>query len=274
LSSWVQAGTDRGAGAVQVWEVKTRQELLTLPCREGLDLGALGLAFSPDGRWLAWTEDYGVVLRNALTGAPVRTFAWRPDQWILNSLAFSPDGRYMAGGRVDGTVDVWEVSAAADVSLLALVLTSPPTANLLVGAWALASQRSYRSFVAHRSLASSVTFNADSTLLATAGSDGPVKLWDTRTWVVKRTLAGHPGGAYCVAFSRKGKQLVVTGGSDAAVRVWDVKEDKEPLVLHGHTDAVYGVALSGDGRVASAGTDRTVKIWKLNPRREHWEAHP
>jgi WD40 repeat protein len=156
------------------------------------------------------------------------------------------------------------VSAAADVSLLALVLTPPPTANLLVGAWALASQLPHRSFVAHKSLASSVAFDADSTLLATTGGDGSVKLWDTRTWGVRRTLAGHPGGAYCVAFSRKGKQLVVTGGTDAAVRVWDVKEDKEPLVLHGHTDLVYSVAISGDGRVASAGADRTVKIWKVD----------
>ena len=40
----------------------------------------------------------------------------------------------------------------------------------------------------------------------------------------------------------------------------------EPLLtLRGHTNAVYSVAFSGDGRIASGGMDRTVRIWRLDP---------
>jgi WD40 repeat protein len=143
-----------------------------------------------------------------------------------------------------------------------LLLKPPLTANLLVGAWAITNRPPRRWFTAHSGCAFALAFNADSTRLATAGDDGLVKLWDTRTWQLAHTFPRQSGGVHPLAFNRDGRHLA-TGGSDGAVRVWDVKDGKQLLVLYGHTDSVYSVAFSGDGRLASAGRDQTVRIWDL-----------
>jgi WD40 repeat protein len=60
-------------------------------------------------------------------------------------------------------------------------------------------------------------------MLATAGHDGVVRLWDLSTGAELRRV-GEPGDRLTgVAFSPDGRMLAATG-TDADIRLWDVAE--------------------------------------------------
>jgi WD40 repeat protein len=250
---------------VKLWAVPSGKELWTHECRADCK-PSLGLAFSPDGRWLAWPEegldDYSLVVSEAATGRPVQTFLG-PAFWLSTTVAFHPNGRLLVTGHVDGNVSVFELTSGPDVAALCLALAGPNPGSALLPAWRLTTP--VHGFQAHTGRLGQAVFSPDGKwLVTTGGADGLLKIWDVKTWA-SHELRAHPGGAYGVAFSRDGKRLA-TGGQDAVVRIWDWNEGHptERLALSGHGDTVHSVAFDETGlRVASGGRDRVVKVWDL-----------
>jgi WD40 repeat protein len=72
-----------------------------------------------------------------------------------------------------------------------------------------------------------------------------------------------------VAFDPNGR-VVAAGGtaSGGAVFGWDIATGKEELTLTGHTRPILALAFGPNGRLATGGRDRTVKVWDVANRRE------
>jgi WD40 repeat protein len=125
-----------------------------------------------------------------------------------------------------------------------------------------------RTFAGHSGRVTSVAYSADGRWLASAGGEpgqrGEVKLWDTATGRLLRTLPPeHEKAINKVVFSPDGT-LLATASDDETVRLWDPETGEARAVLRGHTNHVTSVAFAPDGsRLISVGDDRVVIRWDI-----------
>lgn len=109
--------------------------------------------------------------------------------------------------------------------------------------------------------------------LASALSDGTVRLWDIKTGQSWHTLQGHAGPVLSIDFSQSGKCLA-SASADKTMRLWNTTHGYLTQILLGHTDAVLSVGfLELSGQLASTSADGTIRLWDTTPRTRPMSLH-
>ena len=228
-SQLLSASRDR---TLRQWDVASG---ITQHVYQGHQAGLVSVALQ-DGTIYTASND-GTVRRWSLTS--LERSLW-PLDGSPRATALSPDGKLLALGMNEGNL---------------LIFSLPNGEKLL-------DQKD-----AHANWITSIAFNGDGSLLATAGMDGKAKLWqvqaDGKQLTLLHTLEGHTDAVHAVAFSPEGRQLA-TASYDGKIGLFDVATGKG-RVFPAHKDSVFSVAFNPkDGRLLSAGKDGQLFLWDLN----------
>ena len=170
-----------------------------------------------------------VTIWNVATGKEVRRFQSQGD--ARRKAAFSRSNRYLAVGEHSGDLNILEIASGR----------ATPCRG-------------------HNHDIAAFDFSPDERLLATAGTDGVVKVWVVATG---RELARFPmetGGFWSIAFSPDSHRLVA-GTTEGVVKFWDMDNLHEVAARKAHTGMVWSVGFIDDDTLVSLSRD-SLRIWR------------
>ncbi|MFD8995518.1 WD40 domain-containing protein [Streptomyces abikoensis] len=227
--------TSSSDGDVYVWNAETGEYQREIDAETD---HVWAEAFSADGEILATANDDDTVrLWYRSTGAHVTTLGQHRGR--VRSLSFTADGRGLATGCDDTYVRLWDLTESRLVAELAghtdrvyAVVHGPGDAWLASASWdgqaivwrdGAASHR----LRGHTGRLWTAAAHPHRSLLATAGDDRTIRLWDPLTGTGTGRLTGHTGRILALAFSPDGS-LLASGAEDGTVRLWSLPEDGDP----------------------------------------------
>ncbi|HWQ83784.1 MAG TPA: WD40 repeat domain-containing protein, partial [Anaerolineales bacterium] len=252
------AGPD---GLIRIWNLVAQEEEYTIYMNQGFTITAI--TYSLDGKTL-YTGDSGgnIALWNMETGRKLKDLLANINLVsAINSLALSPDGTTLAyGGNTGGEPNVYTRNLETGV-LRAFRVTRMGIEDALAVAW-----------------------SPDGKILASAGRDRAIHIWDPETRLEIETIRSviqdntlvdiYEGPIKSLVFSPNGKWLI-SGGEDneggvkdKTLLMWDTAHwlDQPPIVFEGGPNSdVNLIKMSPDGQtLAAAYANGAIVTWNFS----------
>ncbi len=121
-----------------------------------------------------------------------------------------------------------------------------------------------RRYSGHQDIVKSVAWSPAGKLIASAGCDETIQVWEALTGHLLNTYHGHRGQVNALAWSPDGTRFV-SASADRTVRVWSAASRQALLTYQGHKGLavqILSVAWSPDGKqIASGASDGKGHIW-------------
>lgn len=267
-------GDDR---TVKLWSIATGEIIRTLIHTDEVK----SISFSPDGKTIAGSAAESTKLWSTTTGKELKTI----DNFDLP--VFFAEGNMIAGRRMEQaanqaitfSVDILNVTTGRKVRTLEgrytepfnLIALSKDNKLLAVGGedseiitvWEVSTGRILHRFSGHETSIKALTFSPDNRMLASAGADGTVILWDPTAGKELLSLSKRVSADQFFRISPDGKWLASRNYN--AINLWDLAGNQGLIVLRGHTGLTRSLAFSPNSNsLASGSSDGTVKLWSVS----------
>lgn len=193
--------------------VRNTAEWYTLPARADGGNTSGGLAYSPDGRYLATSH----IVR---AGTKYRTFGLQFGPYPVNDYDYVVHLRNSFNGEIEKTIDGWGqgvryLAFSPDCTILAR------TAGPRLRAWDLVNDREIALQKRGTKHFQSIAFMADGRYAATVSNDETVRIWDARSWNEVTTYTWQIGRLLNLVFAPDGMRAAA-GSDQGKVVIWDV----------------------------------------------------
>ncbi|WP_416674885.1 WD40 domain-containing protein [Egbenema bharatensis] len=277
-----------GGDDCTIW-IRDRQQKSTL--RLGGDspkrMGRVqSLAFKPNSRILISGHDNQILKlwnlsRSGSVNVPVKKLQGFTNG--IQALKFTAPNLLISGCD-DHRIQIWDINQSnpptqlvghtGRITTLALGQYGPNHLPVLasgsddctVKLWDLRSGHCLQTFSYTTHWIRTVAFNWTGKILAIAGDDQCIHLWDIdRPTIAPRTLRGHKHWIRSIAFSPNPDiPLLASGGDDQVVMVWNAHTGEWLRSLDKHQHRIRSVVFSPDGTLLASGSDAAViKIWDV-----------
>ena len=103
--------------------------------------------------------------------------------------------------------------------------------------------------------------SSDGRLIATAGEDTMVRVYDVGTRHVRTTIETEQGEVNGIAFAPDGR-TIASAGDDGTVRIWNLETGQQVTKLEAHPGEAFCVLYTPDGKLlVSCGDDPVIRLW-------------
>ncbi|MDJ0716933.1 MAG: hypothetical protein QNJ54_22405 [Prochloraceae cyanobacterium] len=233
-------------GTVKLWsDAGTPIPLTHAKQLEKIDGKIASISFTPDGEQLATAAKDGLILFWNLKG--INDGRLDTEQKEITSISFSPDRKYLAVADTKETIKIWQE-----------YLDSNPKGKTI------ARNQGNISFM---------SFSPNSEKLVTLGKDTDLPLlWDLSQ--LEKTPSIKPiefkaqinGEISDISFSPDGENIVIAQEKNNKLKLFRITSSvvKEYKQFDVKQSGVVGISFNNSSerpRLATAGTDRTIKIW-------------
>jgi len=302
IKAWIAGGALENSGSTAKIKAKPKVELKVAagagrpegppPMPEGLSrqpvvltrrAGAItGLASSPWAPLVAVAGQKQILLYHTDTAELLGVLPFPEGTPFV--LKFSRSGALLlaGGGRggASGKVVLFDIKNGERVAEIADELDAVTAADInddhtrvalggprkIVKIYSVADGSQLFEIKKHTDWITSIEYSPDGALLATADRSSGLFVWEAETAREYQNLKGHSAAVTSVSWRTDGN-LLASGSEDGTIKLWEMENGGQVKNWNAH-GGVECLAFTHDGRLVSAGRDRTVRTWTADGAQE------
>ena len=183
-------------------------------------------------------------------------FSRKAHKQSVTGVCLSSDDRTAFSVSKDGAIVEWDVETGKRTKYPRCPVITEEEMRTKGGGGPMAPPRSGAGILL------AVACASEKNVVAVAGNDKRIHVFDMRTKKFVTTFAGHRGAVTGLTF-RHGTGQLFSCSEDRTVKIWSVDDMAYVDTLFGHQSELNGIDAHKRERCATVSSDRTLRAWKV-----------